>query len=696
MRYLRPYDQTNSIAETPLLSDDFSLKNPLRWPVKVNFPGWRKPQSNWSNWVEKLSLKYARFWEQTGICDAILSSLFEIKPNPEIVLGLCEFWCPKTNTFIFPWGEATITLEDVMILAGLPVLGEPVNLPLLGDSMKILEGKLSRVRSDVSKCGNARRASYSAWVNFFNEGGEGVESFENVGFLAYWLSRFVFPDLSTRTLGRHVFPMAVRLSVGVKVALAPAVLACLYQNLTFLAQNAADCSSLKREVSVPGPFWIVQIWALERFPLLGLKLAKPLSLGQPRAARWDKLVLKESLVDVRSILRSGDGFQWRPYTRDLRNWCHRSFYPVKELMVPDCAALDDEELKSFCLCLHPHQLVGIDCAEMYRPQRVAMQFGYDQDLPGECAVLSALESQKGSMFVPSRFSQQRMSRRYKNWWKESISDHRDMASEGLQQEGTDYLKPMLRNDVVMSDMNCECEFMPQGLEKEGSSHNQSKLKHDNVKSSLNYEGECPPKGLEQEGDDHKRRTRSNDPVKSDLNCEEECFLKGLQQVATDHGKPTLNDDMKHSGITPEVECLSEGLEQEDIDSKNSTLTDNFVKRDFDCEGEHVPNAGETSTPSEILNVSTDGNDTGRKFCAVKEDWGSKTILFVDVDEEEATNLGEKYGDQSNNSTKQMKRRGGRSADNSWYISDHCKKVSKKPRKIGISLQNPIDVENYYF
>ncbi|KAJ8443748.1 hypothetical protein Cgig2_029653 [Carnegiea gigantea] len=402
-----------------------------------------------------------------------------------------------------------------------------------------------------------------------------------VSFPVYWLSRFVLPELNTRAPGKHVFPLAARLSVGVKVALAPAVLACLYQNLTFLAQNAADCSPLKREVSVPGPFWIVQIWALERLPLLGSKLAKPLSLGQPRAARWDKLVLKENLVDVRSILMSGDGFQWRPYALDLRNWHHRSFYPVNELVVSDCSALDDEDLKSFWVCLHPQQLVGIDCAEMYRPQRVAMQFGYDQDLPGECAVLSALQSEKGSMFVPSRFSQQRMSQRHKKWWKESMSDHE---------------------------------------------------------------------------------------------------------------KATLKDNPKHSGITPEFECLPKGLQQEDSDHKNSTLTDDLVKEDFDC----VPNAAETSTPtSKILDVPMDGNDTRRKFCAVKEDCGSKSILFVDLDEEEAENLGEKYCDQSNNSTKQVKRRVRRSADNAWYISDQCREVSKKPRKPGISLQNPIDLEDYY-
>ena len=35
-------------------------------------------------------------------------------------------WRPETNTFHFPFGELTITLEDVYMIMGLPVKGRPV------------------------------------------------------------------------------------------------------------------------------------------------------------------------------------------------------------------------------------------------------------------------------------------------------------------------------------------------------------------------------------------------------------------------------------------------------------------------------------------------------------------------------------------------------------------------------------------
>ena len=39
------------------------------------------------------------------------------------------------------------------------------------------------------------------------------------------------------------------------------------------------------------------------------------------------------------------------------------------------------EMESVVQCLRAYELVWLDCQELYRPNRVAMQFGYDQVLP---------------------------------------------------------------------------------------------------------------------------------------------------------------------------------------------------------------------------------------------------------------------------------------------------------------------------
>ncbi|CAN1743510.1 Protein MAIN-LIKE 2, partial [Linum perenne] len=51
-------------------------------------------------------------------------------PCKELVTTLLERWRPETNTFHLVQGEATITLEDVEILTGLPTQGLPVLVAL--------------------------------------------------------------------------------------------------------------------------------------------------------------------------------------------------------------------------------------------------------------------------------------------------------------------------------------------------------------------------------------------------------------------------------------------------------------------------------------------------------------------------------------------------------------------------------------
>ncbi|CAN1128572.1 Protein MAIN-LIKE 2 [Linum perenne] len=47
-------------------------------------------------------------------------------PCKELVTALIKRWRPETNTFHLVPGEATITLEDVEVLTGLPTTGRPL------------------------------------------------------------------------------------------------------------------------------------------------------------------------------------------------------------------------------------------------------------------------------------------------------------------------------------------------------------------------------------------------------------------------------------------------------------------------------------------------------------------------------------------------------------------------------------------
>ena len=46
--------------------------------------------------------------------------------NASLIAGLVERWHPETHMFHMPFGEMTVTLQDVSALWGLPISGTPI------------------------------------------------------------------------------------------------------------------------------------------------------------------------------------------------------------------------------------------------------------------------------------------------------------------------------------------------------------------------------------------------------------------------------------------------------------------------------------------------------------------------------------------------------------------------------------------
>jgi hypothetical protein len=91
--------------------------------LRAEFKGWAGSPSLWRRWVAKLRPRHQRLWRELGILGAILATTYRVRRDEALLLELAAFWSGPTNTFVFPWGEATVTLEDVAALAGLPHVG---------------------------------------------------------------------------------------------------------------------------------------------------------------------------------------------------------------------------------------------------------------------------------------------------------------------------------------------------------------------------------------------------------------------------------------------------------------------------------------------------------------------------------------------------------------------------------------------
>ncbi|XP_019091146.1 PREDICTED: uncharacterized protein LOC104744028 [Camelina sativa] len=401
----------------------------------VSFKGWRFANKAFKLWVGKMAALHRGTWRKAGIYEAVMASTYKISKNTDLVLGIAEKWCPDTNTFVFSWGEATITLEDVMLLSGLPVLGSPVFAALDSSGEKI-KAKLDFEWCAIKRRGNVNFVTTVTWIKRFMDRVDEYD--EHVAFLVLWLTYFVLPS-RYHHVSQDVFPIAIHLSRGTRVALAPAVLAHLYADLSLLKTHITSFSESTNTacIDLTALFKLVQVWTWERFTELQPE-PNPLLKDEPRLALWSEM--KQTTTDARLILDNSniDSFEWRPYTKTVENWRFPLFYPEQAMRVPVSSSLDDE-LISFARCIRVSELVGVDNVEHYFPNRVASQFGILQDVPHNVhrdnrargaawsdynKPISAME-----LCIPSRSMIPRVTTRFCEWWRKTFPEFQKYSSK---------------------------------------------------------------------------------------------------------------------------------------------------------------------------------------------------------------------------------------------------------------------------
>ncbi|KAM3396243.1 hypothetical protein P3S68_005249 [Capsicum galapagoense] len=385
--------------------------------LKVQFRGGPSYMRGWSKWVSELKPLHQEVWKKAGVFEAIIASTFKIYRHNDLILALAERWCIETNTFVFPWGEATVSLEDIVVLGGFSVLGHCVLEPVKAkDSVEV-----GKTLCEAHKFIRARKMSvgHRAWMEHFAGRGDIWSIYQVVD--------------------RGLFPVAICLSQGIPIALSPAALASIYRDLSLLKQlivsssknaekgNNSRCIENDSDLILRAPLHFVQLWAWERFTNLQPKPNVVYS-GEPRVARWHK-VQKIKNVDPRSEIDSAsERFLWRPYAVDIvKNWDTNKFYKDRDEYVVVGQKMGSEIL-IFARLVRPSELVGMDCVEQYNPHRVSMQFGFDQDVPG-CVNHASNHTPEiawtnynrpiidAKLYIPSRFIDSDVSRRYFEWWK---------------------------------------------------------------------------------------------------------------------------------------------------------------------------------------------------------------------------------------------------------------------------------------
>ncbi|RYR14041.1 hypothetical protein Ahy_B04g070710 isoform B [Arachis hypogaea] len=147
-----------------------------------------------------------------------------------LLSAFIERWCPETHTFHMPFGECTITLQDVAYQLGLPIDGEPVS-----GCLNEFENLMENVTDET--------------VRIYAR-----------AYILMLLSSQLFADKNANRVHLRWLPYLASLDNLGRYSWGSAVLAWLYRCL---------CRGTNRNaVNLAGPLQLLQSWIFWRFPSL--------------------------------------------------------------------------------------------------------------------------------------------------------------------------------------------------------------------------------------------------------------------------------------------------------------------------------------------------------------------------------------------------------------------------------------------
>ncbi|GFP86228.1 serine/threonine-protein phosphatase 7 long form homolog [Phtheirospermum japonicum] len=158
--------------------------------------------------------------------------------DPHLITALVERWRPETHTFHLPCGEATVTLQDVSIIWGLPVRGRPV---IAIDFARLLLTAIRRHFQGIIITDDTDQMIVDQYVR---------------GVVLTLLAGMVMPDSAGDSASLLHLRLLEDFDRARKYSWASASLATLYRELC-TASSADKCV-------IGGPCLLLQIWAWSR------------------------------------------------------------------------------------------------------------------------------------------------------------------------------------------------------------------------------------------------------------------------------------------------------------------------------------------------------------------------------------------------------------------------------------------------
>ncbi|KAK9166870.1 hypothetical protein Scep_002061 [Stephania cephalantha] len=295
------------------------------------------------------------------------------KANKELISAFVERWQPETNTFHLPFGEMSISLEDVSFLLKIPVTGKVVEVENFAryteesrsGAIKMVSNLLGVSVEEAEEEVNIARGSQSAkhWLKsrWCPKAGSRPRNYPPVectarAYLLYLLSCTLFADKSGSRVSIALLKLLEDLDDVGNYAWGAVALAYLYRHL-----GSATRVLVSR---IAGYLTLLEGWVYDHFKLgLATPNAKYLDYVHPRVSRWIQKHETVANVDkLGAIRRTLDRLRpsevtWDPYVN------------LRENGVVQAMAFYSGKIKY------------MDVVEPYHPERILRQFGHVQSIP---------------------------------------------------------------------------------------------------------------------------------------------------------------------------------------------------------------------------------------------------------------------------------------------------------------------------
>ncbi|KAK6794592.1 hypothetical protein RDI58_008045 [Solanum bulbocastanum] len=246
-----------------------------------------------------------------------------------LITSLVERWRPETHTFHFRTCEATITLQDVEVLYGLPVNSDPIlgdeSIRIIGDWQNICQRLLGFIPrpQDFNRSSLKVTALNVHMLKQLQLPDLATQDLINqmaICYMFWMIVDMMMTDTSGNYLKLMYLPMLEDLNVVNSYSWGSATLACLYHFLCKASQSNQN--------EIAGFLTLLQIWAWERVIVLRPQVIAQRDIENnflaglpkdPRATRWSAHfswtdTTKHVLKVFRDVLDSMTKDQVRCYT----------------------------------------------------------------------------------------------------------------------------------------------------------------------------------------------------------------------------------------------------------------------------------------------------------------------------------------------------------------------------------------------